>query len=169
MAFLPASHAGSLPHYPLEGHIGERHYFKTCFFYRGTMSVNYCTMLLGSCFLTFRRNVPSSSSELRVCELTQTWRWRLYVFPNVGKDYVTTWHNNPKDLVHNNYVVESSSYCFRTVKNIFVISLCSSLIVSRYMSGFVGETGTINFSWYLDASLHECKTKIKGNVNIVQY
>jgi len=98
------------------------------------MSASYCAMLLGSRFQTFRKNVPSSSSELRVRELTQTSRWRRYVFRNVGKNYVTTWHNNPKDLVHNNYVVESSSYCFRTVKNIFVIRLCSSLIVSRYMT-----------------------------------
>ena len=165
--FLPPRHAGCLPHYPLERHVGERHYFKTCFLYRGTMSVNYCAVLLGSCFLTFRRNVPSSSSELRVCELTQTWRW--YVFRNVRKNYVITWHNNPKDLVHNNHVVESSSYCYRTDKNIFIISLCSSLIVSRYMSGFVWENWTINFSWYLGASLHECRTKIKGSVNIVQY
>ena len=63
----PPRHAVCLPHYPLERRIGERHYFKKCFLYRGTMSVNYCAVLLGSCFLTFRRNVPSSSSELRVC------------------------------------------------------------------------------------------------------
>jgi len=95
--FCPPRHAGSLPHYLLERHIGERHYFKVCFLYRGTMSVSYCAVLLGSCFLTFRRNVPSSSPELRVCELTQTWGWRRYVFRNVGKNYVTTWPNNPKD------------------------------------------------------------------------
>lgn len=110
-------------------------------------------MRLGNCFRTFQRNIPPSSSELWVCELTHNPEV-VHFFKILGTNYQPHGATTQKSCFLNKHAVEPQITVFALLRICFfqIILASSFIVLCWYMADILWRNETIKVFIICDRS-----------------